>query len=382
MRYIASALLILGCAHTPVENRAPERAMYIVTLGNDTTYIEWLTINGVSIDMKVVERIPRVRSIHLTATLHDDGTIASLDRRAYLPNAADTSPVERATIREIGDSTIFETTTRTTTSRYATYGRSPLVVGAYNGFALPVIAHYAPERVGDSIVTTHVGGFYGDRPLIIKRISSDSITLTGPHLGRAAVHARNGESNGFASIGTINFIGARAKPLPFDSVLKAFADAERTRGMMGSSSPRDTTRATIDGATLMVDYGRPSKRGRKIFGGIVPWNQVWRVGANEATQLTTDRALRFGQNELPAGKYSLWILPTPSEFMLIVNKETDQWGTDYNQPFDLFRVPLVRREMDRVTEKFTIAMDSNGSEGNIRFRWDNVELSAPFTVVR
>jgi len=77
MRYIASALLILGCAHTPVENRAPERAMYIVTLGNDTTYIEWLTINGVSIDMKVVERIPRVRSIHLTATLHDDGTIAS-----------------------------------------------------------------------------------------------------------------------------------------------------------------------------------------------------------------------------------------------------------------------------------------------------------------
>jgi hypothetical protein len=132
----------------------------------------------------------------------------------------------------------------------------------------------------------------------------------------------------------------------------------------------------------MVDYGRPSKRGRKIFGGIVPWNQVWRVGANEATQLTTDRALRFGPNELPAGKYSLWILPTPSEFMLIVNKETDQWGTDYNQPFDLFRVPLVRREMDRVTEKFTIAMDSNGSEGNIRFRWDNVELSAPFTVVR
>src|SRR5690242_11428748 len=95
MRYIASALLILGCAHTPIETHAPERAMYVVTLGNDTTYIEWLTINGRSMDMKVVERIPRVRSIHLTATLHDDGTITSLDRLAYLPNATDTSPVER-----------------------------------------------------------------------------------------------------------------------------------------------------------------------------------------------------------------------------------------------------------------------------------------------
>lgn len=382
MRYIASALLILGCAHPQLETRAPSRAMYVVALGTDTTYIEWLTINGLSFDMRVVERIPRVRSIHLTATVNNDGTITSLDRLAYLPNATDTSPVERTTIRTIGDSTILETTTRTTTSRYATYGRSPLVVGAYNGFALPVIAHFAPTHVGDSIVTTHLGGFYGDRPMVIKRISPDSIAITGPHLGRAAVHARDGESNGFASIGTINFIGTRAKALPFDSVLKAFADAERTRGMMGSSSPRDTARATIDGATLMVDYGRPSKRGRKIFGGIVPWNQVWRVGANEATQFTTDRPLRFGSNELPAGKYSLWILPTPSASTLIINKETDQWGTDYNQSFDLFRIPLIERDMDRVTEKFTIAMDSNASAGNIRFRWDNVELSAPFAVVR
>jgi hypothetical protein len=381
MRYIATTMVILGCAHPAIQTRAPERSMYIVTLGNDTTYIEWLTINGRSLDMQVVERIPRVRSIRLSAMLHDDGTIASLDRVAYLPNAADTSPVERVSVREIGDSTIFETTTRTTTSRYATYGRSPLVVGVYNGFALPVIARFAPARPGDSIVSTHIGGFYGDRPIVIKRISADSIEITGPHLGRAAVHARNVDSNGFTSIGTINFIGARAKPLPFDSVLRSFADAERARGIMGSASPWDTARATIDGATLMVDYGRPSKRGRKIFGGIVPWNEIWRAGANEATQFSTDRALRFGSSELPAGKYSLWIFPTPSEWTLIINKETDQWGTDYNQSFDLLRVPLARRDLDGVIEKFTIRMDREGSTGNIRFLWDNVQLSAPFTVV-
>src|SRR4051794_5343109 len=126
MRYLPIVALI-ACAHPSVQPRPPEREMYIVTLGSDTTYIEWLTINGMSIDMRVVERIPRVRSIRLTATLHSDGTIASLDRVAYLPNATDTSPVERVTIREIGDSTILETTTRTTRSRYSTFGRSPLV---------------------------------------------------------------------------------------------------------------------------------------------------------------------------------------------------------------------------------------------------------------
>jgi hypothetical protein len=258
------------------------------------------------------------------------------------------------------------------------------VVGAYNGFAFPIIARYAPAHIGDSIVTTHIGGYFGDVPLVIKRVSNDSIRLASRSLGQTYVHVGpNGESNGFnAHGGSLNTVGMRSAWLPFDSVVKAFADAERARGIAGIASPRDTSRAVIGGARLLVDYGRPSKRGRVIFGGIVPWNQVWRTGANEATLFTTDRTLRLGDNELPAGRYSFWIIPTPSAWTLIVNNEVGQWGTEYKGSFDRFRVPLLLTTIDPSLEKFTIVMDSSDTGGVIRFRWDTVEASVPFMVIR
>lgn len=385
MRFLLLVVLLPGCAHQPAQTPpVADRAMYTVTLGVDTAYIQWITMNGNSFEMRVAERIPRVRALHLTGKLNRDGTIASLDRRAYLPNASDTSPVERITIRAIGDSTIFETTTRTTKSRYATRGHSPLVVGAYNGTAFPVIARYAPARLGDSVVSTHIGGYFGNRVLVIKRTARDSIRLTSRHLGPAFVHVGiNGQSNGFNAQGTsLNTVGVRSMWLPFDSVMKSFADAERARGISGIASPRDTARASIDAAKLVVEYGRPSKRGRKIFGGIVPFNQVWRAGANEATQFTTNRALRFGANELPAGRYTFWIIPTPTRWTLIVNNETDQWGTDYKESFDRFRIPMKLSALDHPLEKFTIEMNQFDAGGVIQFRWDTVEATVPFTVVR
>jgi len=130
----------------------------------------------------------------------------------------------------------------------------------------------------------------------------------------------------------------------------------------------------------MVDYGRPSKRGRVIFGGIIPWNEVWRAGANEATQFFTDRTLEIGGNVLPAGRYTLWIIPTPTAWTLIVNNETDQWGTDYKQSLDRFRIPLTVSTLPQSVEKFTIVVEPAGAGGILRFRWDTTEASVPFTV--
>jgi hypothetical protein len=345
-------------------------------------YVEWITLKGNAVSFRAVERIPRVRSIFGTATLNSDGTLASLERFAYLPNAADTSPVEHAMLRTVGDSTILELQTRNTKNRYASHGKSALVVGAYNGLAFPLYGHFAPPNIGDSVMAVHIGHYYGDRPLTIKRISRDSILVTSRHLGRTTVEVNSdGTSNGFdATKGSLNTVGARVAWLPFDSVLKAFSDAEKKRGAAGIASPRDTVRGSVGAARLMVDYGRPSKRGRVSFGGIVPWNEVWRAGANEATELVTDRTLDFGGNILPAGRYTLWIIPSPAAWTLIVNNETDQWGTDYKQSFDRFRIPLALSTLAQPLEKFTISIEPTDSGGVIRFRWDTTEASVPFTV--
>lgn len=161
-----------------------------------------------------------------------------------------------------------------------------------------------------------------------------------------------------------------------------FARADMTTGPMGQLSPRDTVRATVGAAHLLVDYGRPRKRGRQIFGNVVPWNQVWRTGANAATQFTTDAALTVAGATIPAGRYTLWTLPRPTGATLIINRQTGQWGTDYDSTRDLARVELERRRLAAPLDQFTIGIDSTAAGGVLRLEWDSTSFRLPFTASR
>jgi hypothetical protein len=146
-------------------------------------------------------------------------------------------------------------------------------------------------------------------------------------------------------------------------------------------SPRDTTRATIGSAHLLVDYGRPSKRGRAIFGGLVPWDQVWRTGANAATTFVTDKSLAFGGTVVPAGTYTLYSVPKNNgNWLLVINKQTKQWGTEYHEDQDLARIPMNTAAAPSSVEKFKINVVPDGSGGEIQLVWDTTEASAKFAV--
>jgi hypothetical protein len=124
---------------------------------------------------------------------------------------------------------------------------------------------------------------------------------------------------------------------------------------------------------VWVDYGRPLKRGREIFGNIVPWNTVWRTGANAATQLNTSADLVIGGATVPAGKYTLWTLPTPSGWKLIINKQTGQWGTEYHPEQDLVRVDARVETLATPVEQLVIAFEP----GALTFTWDKTRVSVP-----
>lgn len=143
------------------------------------------------------------------------------------------------------------------------------------------------------------------------------------------------------------------------------------------ASPRDTARATLGGAKVLVDYGRPSKRGRAIFGGLVPWGQVWRTGANAATQLETSTTLVVGGTTIPAGKYTLYTLPTEKGVQLIVNKQTGQWGTEYHQEQDLARIAMRSSTAAAPVEQFTIALEPAGQGLTLKMSWDTTVWSVP-----
>lgn len=141
------------------------------------------------------------------------------------------------------------------------------------------------------------------------------------------------------------------------------------------ASPRDTARGVVGEASVLVDYGRPSKRGRAIFaaGGVVPYGQVWRTGANAATTLVTSGDLLVGETRVPAGTYTLYTVPNADAWQLVINRQTGQWGTQYDQSRDLARVPMRVTALPAPVEQFTVAVEG----GALVMRWDTVQASAP-----
>jgi hypothetical protein len=148
------------------------------------------------------------------------------------------------------------------------------------------------------------------------------------------------------------------------------------------ASPHETTTATVDGAKISITYGRPYAKGRKIAGGLVPYGQVWRTGADEATTLVTDKALMFGSTHVQPGTYTLYTLPGEKEWQLIINKQTGQWGTEYDEKQDLARIPLKVGKTSGPVEQLTLEAADTPSGGELRLSWENTLATAPFTVMK
>ena len=161
--------------------------------------------------------------------------------------------------------------------------------------------------------------------------------------------------------GTAGAVGALA--LALAPVLAPGSASLRGQGQGERLSPLDSVTARVEGATLEVQYGRPSMRGRLIFGDLVPYDRVWRTGANEATHFRADADLEIGDAEVPAGHYTLYTIPRPDGWTLIVNRQTGQWGTQYDPERDLARIPMEVERINRPVETFTISIEPVADTG-------------------
>jgi hypothetical protein len=167
-----------------------------------------------------------------------------------------------------------------------------------------------------------------------------------------------------------------------DAVAGRLAAAERATGQQ-QLSVRDTARAAIGAATLMVDYGRPLARGRTLLGDVIPYDRVWRTGANAATQLTTSAPVTLAGLSLPAGTYTLWTVPHVRGVDLVVNRQSGQWGTEYGRAHDLGRSPLTANSGDTTVERFTISIEPTGAgRGILALAWGTFRWTAPIVVER
>jgi hypothetical protein len=387
---LASAALFLF-ATAPLAAQSP--AYFVTRLGTDTVAIERYTRSSDKLEGDLVLRNPRVRTIHYLADLGSQGEIKSLTATVRRPNDnPSAAPVTRIAW-QFADTVAVMNVQRNGTTDTTAVGRK-----VYHGRVVPTLGVeptsygifeqlLASARLGrDSVPFTLMSPGTGPTTaIVLRRRGADTVLFTStffPGWIEVAQVDSRGRINGVNSTATtIKTIAQRVPSLDFDGVVKNWAAIEVAKGgQMGQMSPPDTTKATIGGANLVVAYSRPLKRGRVIFGNVVPWNVVWRTGANAATMFTTDKDLVFGTTVVPAGKYTLWTLPTPTGAKLIFNSETGQWGTDYHSDKDFAKVDLTTRQLSPPIDQFVIGVVPQGSGGVMRFSWDDREYSVPFTV--
>jgi hypothetical protein len=141
-------------------------------------------------------------------------------------------------------------------------------------------------------------------------------------------------------------------------------------------SPPGTAEVTLKNKKVTIDYSRPSLKGRKVGQELAPYGEVWRTGANEATALNTEIDLNIGGVKVPAGKYTLYTLPSEGTWKLIINKQTGQWGTKYDESQDLARVDMKKTALPQSVEQFTISFDKKSENtANLNLDWGNTRVS-------
>jgi Protein of unknown function (DUF2911) len=145
-----------------------------------------------------------------------------------------------------------------------------------------------------------------------------------------------------------------------------------------TKSPKAKAQFNENGLSVTVDYCQPSKKGRKIFGELLPFGKVWRTGANAATVIEFNKAVTVAGKPVPAGKYSVWTIPAAdSTWTLILNKETGQWGTMYDEKQDFARIPVLARAAASPIELFKIEFVPQTGGTDMVLGWESTEAVVP-----
>lgn len=146
------------------------------------------------------------------------------------------------------------------------------------------------------------------------------------------------------------------------------------------SPPEQAQCKFSDGKTITVDYSSPRMKGRKIFGELVPYGQVWRTGANEATTFVTAAPVTADGRDIPAGSYTIFTLPEQNKWTLIVSKHTGEWGIPYKyESEEVARIPMSVSQTSAPVENFGIAFDQGGSTCTMKLSWEQTQASVQFS---
>lgn len=373
-------LLFLALWAHPAAAQVSDRGSFVTRLGDDTIAVEQFARTSDRIEGIRVLRSPRTTVIQYTATLKEDGSVRQFTAASRTGGELDAAPRWTSTTEftSRGAVTLFTSGLQTDTIRTATGSMAmPMLMHSY---ALYEQVVRRARQTGDKKVKLEL--VYPGQPNAgatwVSPLGSDSVAINYFHddAARAGIDGE-GRILGLDARSTVlKVVVTRGEAIDVLALARQFASRDAAGSGLGAISPSDSVHASVDGSTILVEYNRPSKRGRVIFGDLVPYDQVWRTGADAATHFTTSRNIRLGTAVIKAGTYTLWTIPGRGSATLIVNGQTGQWGTEYDQRKDVIRIPLEVREVDQPVERFTISIVPAAAGGSeLRLNWDRMEWS-------
>ncbi|MEO7039301.1 MAG: DUF2911 domain-containing protein [Gemmatimonadaceae bacterium] len=389
---------IVSLAVVAALNFAPTSAVdgksgWITTLGRDTVAVESAVRAGNRVTGDIVVRVPNTVRLHYDVELRTDGSVAR--------STVDTDPMgaKNMAARHIvldfdADSvhaSIDSGGTKHKVARALPKGAIPTFMtgfgasyGLYSSMALYELAlQHTRPAVNDTLAVPGVDiatGALARRRFIARSATLIDVDYFGILWTHLTVDASGNITAADARSTTEQTETQRTAYLDPAVFAKSFAQADHSGKGVGLASPNQIEKGTIGGETIIVAYGSPRRRGRTILGTVVPYDRVWRTGANEATTIVFDKDLVIGGSPVPAGAYSLWTIPkADGTVQLIINREHGQWGTEYDPDKDLVHVPMQASTAPSPQENFAINITNAGNAGALRISWDAFVWSVPIT---
>tara|TARA_R110002126_G_scaffold13356_2_gene58084 strand:- start:2348 stop:3469 length:1122 start_codon:yes stop_codon:yes gene_type:complete len=365
-------------------DHASNSAAYITLLGNDTLAVEKFEKSNRGITAQVVLRSPRTTLTSYELITNETGGIEELTVKNHtLDSGFNSDGVVERSYKKSGDSLVV--------SVKADDGSYQIQKYPYESGVLPFIdmVHWpfevafnnAIKVAADSIDQRLISGSRTST-FIVAKINPDSMTIRHPSRGVMGVQV---DENGNileldASATTRKLTVKRVNDVDINSIASRFAKSDKNGNPFGSLSGAVEESFTVNGVDVEVSYGSPQKRGRELFGEIVPFGKRWRTGANRATHFKISKDIKIQDLNVPAGEYTLFTIPEADGGTLIINKQTGQNGQTYDESRDLGRVEMTVREQEESVEGFTIIAEEKGNNGILKLMWGTTVYSIDFGI--
>jgi hypothetical protein len=366
-----------------VPAHAQESGAFVVRLGRDTVAVERFTRTADRIEGTMINRTPRASVRTYTAQLRPDGGVSRLEVTARVMNDA-SRPAQVLTVTTSRDSAHWRLASGGEGQEQGFRPGMESFPWIFNCFGLvEAVVRFARAQGRDTVYATVVQPGADLDSIRVIRHGADSVLIYSlPGIMRVHTDAQGRVLGVQSPESTLKVSAERLPSLDVTALAEGFAAAERQGRGLGALSPHDSVAVRVGGADVSVAYGRPSVRGRRIMGQVVPWGQVWRTGADNATHFRTDRDLVVGGTPVPAGSYTLWTLPGPDGWTLIINRQTGQWGTEYDPARDFARIPVRTAPTDAPVELMTMRFlqPGGGAGAMLAIEWESTRVIVPFTV--